>query len=64
MEAIAMVIWLGVTPTQLQAVQSAQPGSYRQNLIRVQDQRAQAEHAIELGAPRDGRSSAPPSSMR
>lgn len=64
MEAFAMVIWLGVTPTQLQAVQSAQPVSYRQDLIRVQEQRAQADHAIETRAPRDGRSFAPPSSTR
>lgn len=64
MDAITMVIWLGLTPGQMQAVQSAQPTVYRQDLIRVHEQRARAEHASELRAPRDGRSFAPPSSMR
>lgn len=62
MEAIAMVIWLGVTPAQLQAVQAAQPAVYRQDLIRVQEQRAiMAERASE---PRAQKKPELPNSMR
>lgn len=50
MEAIAMVIWLGVTPGQMQAVQAAQPAVYKQDLIRVEEQRAEVERTGESRA--------------
>lgn len=61
MQAIAMVIWLGVTPGQVQAVQAAQPTVYRQDLIRVEEQRAEAERTSEQGAKTQAEL---PSSMR
>lgn len=61
MPAVAMIIWLGVTPAEVQAVQSAQPAVYRQDLIRVQEQRAQAERTIE---PRVKTRAELPNSMR
>lgn len=47
MEAITMIIFLGLTPGQMQAVQASQPTPYRQDLIRVAEQRAQVERANE-----------------
>lgn len=41
MPAITMIIWLGTTPAQVQAVQSAQTTpAARYDLIRVEEQRA------------------------
>lgn len=62
MPAITMIIWLGTTPAQMQAVQAAQVTTYRQDLIRVEEQRAvSAERTSELRA--KGRAELP-SSMR
>jgi hypothetical protein len=55
MPAIAMIIWLGVTPAQLQSVHSAQPAAtVKPDLIRAEqlqqlDHRARtSERAVEL----------------
>ena len=62
MHAVAMIIWLGTTPAQMQAVQAAQPTVYKQDLIRVEEQRAMmAERTAE---PRAKRRAELPSSMR
>ncbi len=61
MQAIAMVIWLGFTPGQMQAVQAAQPTVYRQDLIRVEERRFQAERTSE---PRAQKKPELPNSMR
>lgn len=62
MSAITMIIWLGTTPAQMQAVQAAQATVYRQDLIRVEEQRATtAERPIE---PRAKARAELPSSMR
>lgn len=51
MEAITMVIWLGLTPGQMQAVQAAQPAVYRQDMLRVEEQHAMpAKRTSELRA--------------
>lgn len=48
MQAIAMVIWLGTTPAQMQSVQAAQvTPAARYDLIRVEEQRVQAERTAE-----------------
>lgn len=62
MQAIAMVIWLGVTPGQVQAVQAAQPPVYKQDLIRVEEQRATTAEAT--GESRAKTRAELPSSMR
>lgn len=62
MPAITMIIWLGTTPAQMQAVQAAQPAVYRHDIIRVEEQRATtAERATE---PRAKTRAELPSSMR
>lgn len=62
MSAITMIIWLGTTPAQMQAVQAAQPAVYKQDLIRVEEQRAvTAERTAEPRA--KGRAELP-NSMR
>lgn len=63
MEAITMIIFLGVTPAQMQAVQSAQvTPAARYDMIRAEEQRAtMAERTSE---PRAKTRPDLPSSMR
>lgn len=61
MPAITMIIWLGTTPAQVQAVQSAQPTVYKQDLIRVEERRVQAGGTAE---PKAKTQAALPSSTR
>ncbi|MBK9000688.1 MAG: hypothetical protein IPM35_33625 [Myxococcales bacterium] len=62
MPAITMIIWLGTSPAQMQAVQAAQPTVYRQDLIRVEEQRAIT--AVRTSEPRAKTRAELPSSMR
>ncbi len=63
MHAIAMIIYLGVSPAQMQAIQSAQvTPAVRYDLIRIEEQRAMtAERAREPSAKKRAEL---PSSMR
>lgn len=38
MQAVAMIIWLGVTPAQVQNVQAQDPHARRQNLLQQQQE--------------------------
>ncbi|GMV16719.1 MAG: hypothetical protein AMXMBFR56_49430 [Polyangiaceae bacterium] len=62
MPAITMIIFLGTTPAQVQAVQAAQPTAYKQDLIRVEEQRAAT--AERTSEPRPKTRAELPSSMR
>lgn len=62
MDAIAMIIFLGITPGQMQAVQAAQPTLYKQDLIRAEEQRAAA--AERTGEPKAKARVELPNSMR
>lgn len=62
MPPIVMIIWLGTTPAQVQAVQAAQlTPAARYDLIRVEEQRDQIERANE---PKAKTRAELPSSMR
>ncbi len=41
MQAVAMIIWLGVTPAQVQNVQAQDPHTRRQNLLQQQREQLQ-----------------------
>lgn len=63
MHAVTMIVWLGTTPAQMQAVQSAQATpAARYDMIRVKEQRAtMTERTSE---PRAKIRAEPPTSMR